>query len=329
MNHPEPQHTAATTTTAGLPTPEPEGARRARLPAGVALAAGAGVAVLLAYAADLRGLAHIWSTEADYSHGFLVIPVAAWIFWQYRPRGADADRVAPSWLGWPILAAILVARAFLYESGEYWLETATILPAAAAVVLALGGLPLLRKTWPAIAFLALMLTVPKGLNDRIALPLQRVATVFSCGTLRLLGFWVMNEGNVIVVNDQRLEVATACNGLAMLISLTATGAAIILLVPAQPWKKFLLAISIVPIALSCNVARIAATAWCYQAFGTAAGKQFAHDAAGWLMMPLSLLLMGLEMAWMSWLVRVEEVETLGIPSTSTATRDLIGAPSRV
>ena len=82
----------------------------------------------------------------------------------------------------------------------------------------------------------------------------------------------MNEGNVMVVGDQRLEVATACNGLAMLMSLTATTAAIILLLPMRRWKKVGAGGQRVPIALSCNIVRIAVTAWCYESLGTKAGK---------------------------------------------------------
>ena len=85
----------------------------------------------------------------------------------------------------------------------------------------------------------------------------------------------------------------------MLMSLSATVAAIILLVPMPRWKRAGLLVSALPIALLCNVLRIAATAYCYEAFGSATGRKFAHDAAGWLMMPLALVLIGLEMAWFS------------------------------
>jgi exosortase/archaeosortase family protein len=68
------------------------------------------------------------------------------------------------------------------------------------------------------------------------------------------------------------------------------------------WKRVLLLPSIIPIALGSNVLRIAATAWCYYVFGADMGSKYAHDAAGWLMMPTAMLLVGLELAIMSWLV---------------------------
>ena len=66
--------------------------------------------------------------------------------------------------------------------------------------------------------------------------------------------------------------------------------------------------SIVPIALASNILRITATAWCYHLFGAEVGGHFAHDAAGWLMMPVALILVGLELGLLSWLiVTVEEL----------------------
>jgi exosortase/archaeosortase family protein len=50
----------------------------------------------------------------------------------------------------------------------------------------------------------------------------------------------------------------------------------------------------VPIALAANITRIAVTAVLYDRVGKEAGDLIFHDLAGWLMMPLALGLMGLE-----------------------------------
>jgi exosortase/archaeosortase family protein len=88
--------------------------------------------------------------------------------------------------------------------------------------------------------------------------------------------------------------------------LAATVAAMTALVPMAVWKRVVLLLSIVPVALLSNVLRITATAWCYHQFGAAVGGHFAHDAAGWLMMPVALILVGLELALLSWLIIAEE-----------------------
>lgn len=197
------------------------------------------------------------------------------------------------------MALILGARAWFYQRGEYWLETATIVPALGALLWTVWGGATLRRLWPAVAFLVFMLPVPGAFDSRLSLPLQGLAARGSCTILRLLGFWVINQGNLILIGSEQLEVARACSGLAMLVSLAATVSAASLLIPMEWWKRLVLLASIVPIALLCNMVRIMATAWAYQFFGGETGRHFAHDMAGWLMMPLAMVLVGLELAWMS------------------------------
>ena len=46
-------------------------------------------------------------------------------------------------------------------------------------------------------------------------------------------------------------------------------------------------------------ARITATGMAYHAFGSAAAQAILHDLSGWLMMPLALLLLWLELCFLS------------------------------
>jgi exosortase len=258
------------------------------------------LAVLIwAYAPNFRELVNRWNEDPDYSHGYLVIPVALAILW-WRNKEKPITLSAPSAWGWLIVVAALVARAVFYEMGKNWLETVTFLAVIAGLVLALGGRSLWNGVWPAIAYLGFMLPLPPSFNNALSLPLQRLATQGSCLLLRMTGLWVIAEGNVIEVGDNRLEVATACNGLSMLMMLAATMTALVLLRPLSFWRRLVLLASIIPVALLSNVLRITATAWCYHIFGAGRGAHYAHDWAGYLMMPTALLLVGLEMALLSW-----------------------------
>ena len=102
----------------------------------------------------------------------------------------------------------------------------------------------------------------------IALPLQRIATLGSVFVMQLTGLWAIAEGNVITVRDhsfnlKTLEVAQACNGLSMLMTLAATVTATIMLIPMANWKRIVVLASAIPIALVSNIVRIVATGWCY------------------------------------------------------------------
>lgn len=254
-----------------------------------------------AYAPNIASLGQTWWREPDYTHGFLVIPIALVILYFRWPTAAEG-RPAPWLPGWLLVAASLAARALFHEHGQTWSESATLLPVIVGLGLARMGWPTFRRTWAAYAFLIFLLPLPPRVNAALSQPLQSLATQCACALLKLSGLWVMPEGNVILVGNERLEVAAACNGLSMLMSLAATVAATASLVPMASWKRAVLLASIIPIALGSNVLRIAATAWCYHQFGADAGSKYAHDAAGWLMMPTAMVLVGLEMAVMSWLI---------------------------
>lgn len=268
-----------------------------------------GLVLAIAYAPNLLDLGRTWGNDENYTHGFLVIPIALFILWRRLadiPWEPAADLGASPWWGWGLLTASLVARALAYEWSFQWVETATILPAIVGLVWAFGGRPLLYRAWPAILFLVFMLPLPNAVNGLIALPLQRIAATGSRLCLQLSGFWVVQQGNVLLLDTpfgtRPLDVALACSGLKMLMTLAATVTATILLLPLPNWKRIALLVSAVPIALVSNIARIVTTGWCYYLIEGETGQHWAHDISGWMMMPMALLLVGSELQVLSWLV---------------------------
>jgi exosortase/archaeosortase family protein len=83
------------------------------------------------------------------------------------------------------------------------------------------------------------------------------------------------------------------------------------------WEKVVLLASAIPIALIVNVLRISTTALCFHFFGTdelrmPLGFKLPHDWAGYLMMPVALVVVWAELRLLSWLV----VETEEEPETA-------------
>ena len=91
----------------------------------------------------------------------------------------------------------------------------------------------------------------------------------------------------------------------MLMMLAATVAATIILIPLPTWKRIILLLSAVPIALLANMIRIVVTGWCY---ARGWNPQTAHDWSGYLMMVVGLLLVWLELTVLAWLVPEEHAE---------------------
>jgi exosortase len=267
---------------------------------------------VLAYLPNLRALVTLWNEDTNYTHGYLVLPIAGYIVWQQlsTPVPKTSSKAVPApWWGWVFLSIVLVLRAVMYERGSEWMENVTIILAVAALTWSFGSWPLIKRVWPAIAFLVFMFPLPGMLNQMLALPLQSIAATSSTFLLQLTGMWVIQEGNVINLSTghgiEKLDVALACNGLRMLMTMAATVIAAVIVIPLPNWKRIVLLFSIVPVALVSNMARIVSTGWSYYLFKEAAVRHWAHDWAGYMMMPLALALVGLELGLMSWLVPKE------------------------
>lgn len=273
----------------------------------------AALALGLAYAPNFRELFSTWQLNPNYSHGFLVVPIALFILWQRlsgaQPASSSGAIPAP-WWGWIFLIAFLAIRAAAYERNFQWLETATILPVIICLTWTFGSWPLLRRVWPAVVFLIFMLPLPPLIDNLLAHGLQGFAASGSCFLLQMSGLWAVRQGNVILLGMRDgkmvpLDVAIACNGLSMLMALTATVTATIILVSLPTWKRLSLLLSVVPIALFSNMVRIVTTGWCYYLIVGPRGKEWAHTLSGWLMPLLALVLVGIELGIFSWLVPKE------------------------
>ena len=260
------------------------------------------------YAPSFAGLIDQWLGNPNYTYGFLVAPIALVIFWSRRGM-LDRARMEPHWWGFLPLIAVIALRYPLYERNEQYVETATIPLVVAGLLLAFGGWHLLRVALPAVLFLFFMLPLPPSLNQWLAGPLQKVATDGSVTTLQILGMPVLGEGNVILIGENPLEVARACNGLSMLLSFVVLITAAAILFDRSIIERVVMLLSVIPIALASNIVRITATALAYHWFGAEFGETTAHWLSGWLMMPLGIFMLWVELRLMSWLVvEVEEVD---------------------
>src|SRR3954447_637222 len=121
--------------------------RMKEAPAGLWAAVAVGVALVASYLPSVMDLVRTWWDEPNYSHGFLVAPIAGLILWQRRDR---LKAIAPrsSVIGWLGVLALLALRAYLYERNEMWLEQPTIPPMVAMLVLAFGGWRMLWWSLP-------------------------------------------------------------------------------------------------------------------------------------------------------------------------------------
>jgi exosortase len=249
---------------------------------------------LWAFASTLADLAFVWRTNDQYSHGFLVPGFALLLLWLRRGK-LDAASARP---GLVIGAFLLALGLGLRLAGVYWyylwLDTLAIVPCVAGVCWLMGGWAAWRWAWPAILYLIFMIPLPYRLSVALSAPLQTMATTVSTFIMQTIGLPALSEGNVIVLNEARLNVIEACSGLRMLVVFVALSAAMALLTRRPILDKLILLVSAIPIAVMSNILRITATGILHETTNSETANVFFHDLGGWLMMPLGLLFLGIE-----------------------------------
>ena len=270
-----------------------------------------GAALLWSYWPTLVAMVHEWINQPDYSHGFLVLPIATYFLWSRRSEISLSD-VHPSILG---AAALLLAGVLRVVAGKYYLVALdgwTFPLAVGGLVWLLCGQRCLKWALPSIIFLWFMMPIPFSAERWLRVPLQRVATDCSTATLISLGQPAIAEGNVIRLGDhQPLFVEEACSGLRIFVGIFALAFAFVLFSRWSWWQKIMALIAALPIAIVANVIRIVITGMLIQLVSSEAADIFIHDIAGLVMIPLAAVLFWLFLIYLDKLFpEVEEIPYL-------------------
>src|SRR5262249_16918220 len=174
----------------------------------------------------------------------------------------------------------------------------SLLPCLAGICLLFGGWTLLRWAWPAIVLLLFMMPFPYQVEIGLAHPLQRIATQASAYALQTVGFPAVAEGTRILIDDLEMGFLEACNGLGMLATFFALSAALALLIQRPIYERVAIFLSAIPIGIAMNVLRITVTGILHKTVGSQIANAVFHDLAGWLMMPLAIAVLWLEMRFL-------------------------------
>jgi len=236
------------------------------------------------------GLVELWSLllrSDEYSAGLFVPFLSVYILWSRRHDIAQCP-VKPSIWGlfaFIVAQAIRLAGLFLMYSSA---ERLSIILSITALVLLLFGWQLFRKVSMILFFLCLMLPLPNMMRYFVGLRLQSWATSSAVFCLEIIGYEVIQEGNIIHIGNASVAVVEACNGLRMITAFFVITGLVVLLVKRAWWEKVIILVSSLPIALLCNTVRLAITAMFFTVLEGEYWEKIFHDFGGYAMMPLAL-----------------------------------------
>jgi exosortase D (VPLPA-CTERM-specific) len=248
-------------------------------------------------------LVHDWATDDNYSHGFLIVPIALYFVWERRARLAAAV-VRPSLLGVLLVVASVLVLGAGVLGAELFLTRVSMLGVCAGAVLFVFGWQHLRILAFPIAFLILMIPIPAIVFNQIAFPLQLLASRFGEVSLALFGVPVLREGNVIVLANTSLEVAEACSGIRSLVSLLTLAIVYGYFADGRAALRVALAAASIPIAIVANGVRVAGTGLAAHFVGPAAAEGFFHTFSGWLVFLVAFAMLFAVQRLLAWLLPV-------------------------
>ena len=263
-----------------------------RVSAGLLIVAG----FLWLYWPVMAKLVGAWATDDNYSHGFFIVPLAAYFAWERRRRFLAAPS-RPSAFG----LAVVIGSIFLLAAGvigaELFITRMSIIGTLVGIVLFLFGWNRLRVLFFPLAFLLLMVPLPAILFNQIAFPLQLLASQVGELTITAANVPVLREGNLLILPNTTLEVAEACSGIRSLVSLLTLGIVFGYFADRRPWVRTIIALSTIPVAILSNGMRVAGTGIAAHRFGPAVADGFFHEFSGWLLFIVAFLMM-LGLQWL-------------------------------
>jgi len=223
----------------------------------------AGCLIAAIYWPTLVELAAVWEIDPNYSHGYLVAPLSLFFAWRTWKLGARPVAEQVAWrdqaLGLALLGVGLGLHALAWFLGHLLYDVLSLTCVLLGTLCCMGGLPAVRGYGFAVAFLVFMAPLPMSWHEKLAVPMQRLASDTSALLLHVGGVPVFREGYLLHLPGYRAEVGAACSGLRQITSFVLLSTAAAYLAKLSAASRVMLVAASFPIAILSNTFRIVLT----------------------------------------------------------------------
>ncbi len=220
-----------------------------------------------------------WYNDSNYSHGFLIPFISAYIIWKNKEK-ISRIKIKGDSLGFLVILIGLLLYILGTTGAEFFTMRFSMIPVMIGIVYCLCGREMTKNVLVPVGFLVCMIPIPAILFNIVAFPLKLFAANIATNVIQFLSIPVVRDGNIIHLADMTLEVADACSGIRSLMSMIALGVAYAYLFQNGVIKRLILVLFIVPITIAANVARVTGTGILSHYVGSVAAQGFFHEFAG-------------------------------------------------
>ncbi len=248
------------------------------------------VLFMAAYYIPLRALVSTWWTNEDYSYGFLIPLVSAYLLWEKR-KALGALPLRSSWGLLPLLVALVLLSLYgiLGSSGYVSMPTLPLLIMAFTGFC--FGIASLRHLLLPLGFLVFMVPVPPIIERYVGMHLKTISSNLGGAVIGLCNIPVNVSGNIIDLGVTQLQVVDACSGMRYIFPLLALGVLYGYFFERVVWKRVFCVVLTLPLGVLFNALRIGLTGVLTDRFGPKVSQGFFHDFSGWVIFLFAFLML--------------------------------------
>jgi len=207
--------------------------------------------VALIYVPVFHWLVESWLSNPYYSHGFLIPLVAGFFMWTNRHA---LDRSNQSSSGAVILSLGILVYVIGFSWGMRYVTALSLLFIVSGFVVQLWGAKGLWSMAFPVGILIFMIPLP--ILDDVSYELQSISAHYSTWLLETIRIPIITDGADITLEGSTFTIGLPCSGMNTLIALLALGAIYAFVVKGPTYKRVMLFVATLPIAILANIFRI-------------------------------------------------------------------------
>ncbi len=228
-----------------------------------------------------------WTTDPYYSHGFLIPLVSAYFAWRKKKQVKESDKDFIS--GAAVLAAGLAMYGMGIMNKSLAISATSFIITLAGIVIAFYGIRSLKELSFPLAFPIFMIPLPY--TDYASTFMQSFTASSSTAVLNIIGIQSTSTGSQIQLADSVFVIGEPCSGMRTMLALFALAAVFAYIIDGVLWKKAVVFLCALPIAVAANVGRVVLVLLIASGYGAEFAMAFFHEASSIVVFIFALILL--------------------------------------